>query len=50
MNAIAKATQSPEVATPKGVPSTSNILFELWEKAAPSLDRESLEWFAQSTE
>lgn len=34
---------------PRGVACTSRILFELWERAAPSLNRESLEWFAGAT-
>lgn len=46
----ATAPASGKLSAPHGVTCTSRIMFELWERAAPGLDRESLEWFAGATE
>lgn len=48
--ATAPASDKPRDTATHGVICTSSILFELWKRAAPSLDRESLEWFAGATE
>lgn len=42
---------SSTIDTTNMLPRTSaNIMVELWNKAAPSLNRESLEWFSGATE
>ncbi|MFA7239831.1 MAG: hypothetical protein WC091_06940 [Sulfuricellaceae bacterium] len=42
----ATPADAPAIATPTGEPCTFSLMSELWERAAPSLDRESLVWFA----
>jgi len=37
-------------STPSGVPCAFNIMSELWDRAAPSLDQKALEWFAGATD
>jgi hypothetical protein len=47
-DALAAATpaDAPPLATPTGEPGAFNLIAELWERAAPDLDREALAWFA----
>ena len=43
-----KSTESAEEI--RKVLSAESIMFELWERAAPSLSKEELEWFSNASE
>ncbi|MFA7240996.1 MAG: hypothetical protein WC091_12870 [Sulfuricellaceae bacterium] len=42
----ATPADAPPLAAPTGEPGAFNLISELWERAAPDLDRETLAWFA----
>jgi hypothetical protein len=48
--ALATPADAKAIAAPTGEPDTFNLISELWERAAPGLDRESLAWFAGAIE
>lgn len=44
--AAATPADAPPLAAPTGEPGAFNLISELWERAAPSLNHEMLAWFA----
>ena len=42
----ATPADTPILAAPTGEPGAFNLISELWERAAPNLDHETLAWFA----